>query len=66
MTMSNFDLNHLADTPGVTYKKFCSFCTDEATGDLEVPINEDENFPVPVCESCAKRVLDNGLESMVD
>lgn len=64
MTMNNFDA--LANMPGVMYKKFCSFCTNDATGDLQVPVDENETFPVPVCEDCAKRVLDNGIESMVD
>lgn len=61
MTIPNFD-----GIPGVTYKKFCSFCSEEATGDLQVPVNDEETFPVPVCEACAKKALDNGIESMVN
>lgn len=63
MTMSNFD--YLANMPGVIFKKFCSFCTNEATGELKIPV-EGEFFPLPVCEGCAKEQLDMAPRSMLD
>lgn len=67
MTMSNFDLNHLAGTPGVTFKRFCSFgCTGEATGDLEIELDYNEVVKVPVCAECASSALDKVNKAMLD
>lgn len=69
MTMNNFDPDLFAGMPGVTLKKFCSLsCTNEATGTIAIQIDPDdeETFPLPICESCAKRVLDMHNADMVD
>lgn len=68
--MNNFnDIEQLANLPGVTFRKFCSFCTNEATGDLQVPVPEsepEEFFPLPVCEGCAKKILDKAPGNVID
>lgn len=72
--MNNFNqFEQLANMPGITFKRFCSFCTEEATGDLQVPVPNDaegtedqEFFPLPVCEVCAKKILDKAPGNMID
>ena len=48
-------MNEFDNIPGVIYKKFCSFCTNEAAGEIKMPVN-DEMVPVPICESCLDRL----------
>ncbi len=51
--LNNFD--HLAQMPGVVFKKFCgmsdeeSTCTNEAVGEIMV-VDEGITIPIPVCE----------------
>jgi hypothetical protein len=64
MTIPNFE--HLANTPGVIFKKFCSFsCAEEATGDMQIEI-DGEAISVPVCEQHVRLLLDKPENSVID
>lgn len=66
--MNNFNhFQELAGNPGVVFKQFCSLCTEEATGTLHVPQEDTEElFPIPICEGCAKMVLDSAKKAMIE
>lgn len=62
MTIQNFEA--LANVPGVTYKRFCSFeCTNEADG--EVNLGLPDSPPIPICEECVEK-LEAHVQSLLD
>jgi hypothetical protein len=43
-----------AQTKGVEIKNFCSYCTNDATGELMMDDGEGNVFPLPICEDCVE------------
>ncbi|QGH76433.1 hypothetical protein SEA_DAUBENSKI_143 [Streptomyces phage Daubenski] len=46
----NFDM--LSNVPGIEFRLKCSFCPEEADGDLTVELEPGMFIPLPICESC--------------
>lgn len=46
----NFDT--LSNVPGVEFFLKCTFCPEQADGDLTVELEPDMFVPMPICEAC--------------
>jgi hypothetical protein len=53
----NFDM--LSAMPGVEFFLKCTFCPEQADGDLTVELEPDMFVPMPICEGCLAREAKN-------
>ena len=56
------NVESLEGLPGVTVKRYCSFCTEAADGDLSLDDGAGNIVPVPVCEGCVKVLMEKYSE----
>lgn len=42
----------IANTPGVQLRINCTFCPEEADGDLTIEVEPGMFIPFPICEGC--------------